>query len=167
MPACAPAAALLPSTHKTIAVQSSATVQYLVYVIYIGGNQAATALVDAASADLNQIDNLINNVAAATGGVVTIAQNITSSDVSGDASPQNPQQDATLSLLRSGGDNLQTGVSFALVASYNGPIGTDKANVALTGGWREGTYFSLLQSLFGMWLALQCAQPLFDSCCVP
>lgn len=47
-----------------------------------------------------------------------------------------PQQDATVSLLRSGsGPYLQTSTVFYLTAFYTGPSGNLQAGVAITGAW--------------------------------
>lgn len=55
-------------------LQATGTVQYIVVVIYIGGEQAAQTLVNTANTDLAQVGDLINKVAAATGGQIVVEQ---------------------------------------------------------------------------------------------
>lgn len=110
------------------------TVRYLVIVIYVGGEAAATNLVQVAETDLNKIGNLTDNVNTATGGAITVSQQSVSGDVSGGgSSPLNPQQDAKVSLLRSGAANLQTGTTFYLTAVYTGTTGTAQEGVTIKG----------------------------------
>jgi hypothetical protein len=112
------------------------TVRYLVVVIYVGGEAAATTLVNTATTDLNQIGNLATNVNTATGGAITVSQESVSGDMSGGgSSPLNPQQDAKVSLLRSGAAYLQTGTTLYLTAIYSGTIGTAQEGMTITGVW--------------------------------
>lgn len=105
-------------------------------VIYVGGEAAADTLVKTAESDLNQIDALITNVNNATGGAITVSQQGVSGEWSGGGStPSNPQQDAQVSLLRSGAANLQTGTQFYLTAVYKGTTGFAQEGVTITGEW--------------------------------
>lgn len=54
--------------------QETGSTRFVVLVVYVGGEQAATALVDTAEVDLNQIGALIENVANATDGAITLKQ---------------------------------------------------------------------------------------------
>jgi hypothetical protein len=110
------------------------TVRYVVLVIYVGGEAAANTLVQTAETNLTMVGNLVENVNTATNGAITVTQESVSGDVSGGGSiPSNPQQDAKVSLLRSGADNLQTGVTFYLTAVYKGTSGSAQEGVAITG----------------------------------
>lgn len=62
------ACCLLPSP------QGTGETRFVVLVVYVGGTQAATALVDTAETNLNQIGSLIDNVAAATNNAITVQQ---------------------------------------------------------------------------------------------
>lgn len=110
------------------------TVRYLIVVIYVGGEAAADTLIKTAETNLNEIGQLIDNLNTATGGAITLTQESVSGVYSGGGgSPLNPQQDAKVSLLRTGAVNLQTGVKFYLTAVYIDTTGFAQEGVEVTG----------------------------------
>lgn len=54
--------------------QETGAIRFVVLVVYVGGDKAATLLVDTAETDLNQIASLITNVGTQSNGAITVQQ---------------------------------------------------------------------------------------------